>query len=233
MRSALGWVTQVLAWSVILLVAGVLALAVVVPRVSGSTPYTVMTGSMRPDFPPGTLVVVKPVATDDIRAGDVITYQRESGRSTVVTHRVTAIGNRLDGEKVFTTRGDANGAADPAPVREVQVRGRLWYAVPYLGYVNNVLTGRQRQTAVLVVSGALVGYAVFMFVGAVRDRRRKRRPADEAEVRPLVPEVRVPVAGAATTGSAPPLPAGGVLVGLLLLIVLLDLLRPSSPGASS
>lgn len=162
----------------------ILAAAVVVPRLAGATPYTVLTGSMQPDYPPGTLVVVKPAAVDEIGTGDVITYQRESGRATVVTHRVVAVATRSDGEVVLTTKGDANDVVDPVPVREVQVKGRLWYAVPYLGHVNSALNGRQRQVAVLVVSTGLVGYAAFMFVGALRDRRRGRpaAPADDIDI---------------------------------------------------
>ena len=36
------------------------------------------------------------------------------------------------------------------------------------GYVNTALTGSQRQTAVYVVAAALLGYATWMFLGAVR-----------------------------------------------------------------
>lgn len=177
MRSAFGWVVQVLTWLVLLLCVGALTAAVLVPRIFGGTPYTVLTGSMEPGFPPGTLVVVKPVAPDQIRQGDVITFQLESGKSAVVTHRVVGVGTRLDGKKVFTTQGDANDSADLAPVRSVQVRGRLWYSVPFLGYANTALNGGQRQTAVYVASGLLGGYAAMMLIGAVLDRKRTGRRA--------------------------------------------------------
>ncbi|WP_182376577.1 signal peptidase I [Nocardioides sp. WS12] len=177
-RASLGWLGQLVAWLVILGVVVVLAAAVVVPRLAGATPYTVLTGSMQPAYPPGTLVVMKPVPIEEIGTGDVITYQRQSGKSTVVTHRVVAVGTRTDGQQFFTTQGDANNTADAEPVRPVQVKGRLWYAVPYLGYVNSALTGRQRQTAVIGVSTILIGYAAFMFVGSIRDRRRRPVEAD-------------------------------------------------------
>lgn len=173
-RKAVGWFVQGCVWAFVLAVVLVLAVAVVIPRLAGATPFTVLTGSMRPDYPPGTLVVVKPVSFEDIGVGDVITYQLESGKATVVTHRVTAVAAQLDGEVVLTTQGDANNVSDPQAVRDVQVRGRLWYSVPYLGHVNNALTGGQRQAAVLVASVLLVGYAAFMFVGSLRDRRRKK-----------------------------------------------------------
>jgi signal peptidase len=172
-RAALGRVGRVVAWLVILGVAVVLAAAVLVPRLAGATPYTVLTGSMRPHYPPGTLVVVKPVDPRDVRVGDVVTYQLESGKPEVVTHRVVRVATSLDGHTTFTTQGDANDVPDDKAVRPVQVQGRLWYSVPYLGYVNEVLTGRQRQTAVYVVAGGLTAYALYMFAGALHGRFRK------------------------------------------------------------
>jgi signal peptidase len=199
----------VLAWLLILVALASIAAAVLVPRLSGATPYTVLTGSMRPHLPPGTLVVVKPVDPDELQVGDVVTYQLESGESTVVTHRITSVDTRLDGKTVFTTQGDANDVPDPAQVLPVQVRGRLWYAVPYLGYVNNALNGAQRQVAVLVVSTALIGYAAFMFVGAVRDRRRSRTatepepgPTADAETTPQLHPTGVTAGPADSRGNA-------------------------------
>lgn len=174
-RPVLRRVSQVAAWSVILGLVAVVTVAVLVPRAAGGTPYTVLTGSMRPDYPPGTLVVVRPVATEDVRSGDVITYQRESGDATVVTHRVVTVSTSLAGEVTFTTRGDANDAVDPVPVRPVQVKGRLWYAVPHLGRVDQLLTGRQRQTMVYLAAGGLLAYAAYMFTGALRERALRRR----------------------------------------------------------
>lgn len=187
--------SQVVLWLVILTALAAVALAVAVPRIAGGTPYTVLTGSMEPDLPPGTLVVVRPVDTADIAVGDVITFQLESGKPAVSTHRVVGVGTRLDGEQVFTTQGDANGAPDRDPVREVQVQGRLWYSVPYLGHLNSALTGKQRQGAVLVVSALLAAYAAFMFVGSVRDGLRRRRNPRTDEGTADVPETVVVLPG--------------------------------------
>lgn len=171
LRGSLGWSGQVLAWLGILGVAVILTVAVLGPRLSGATPYTVLTGSMRPAYPPGTLVVVKPVDPDRIRVGDVVTYQLESGRPAVATHRVTEITHNLAGETRFTTQGDANESADAAQVCPAQVRGKVWYSVPYLGYVNDAITASQRQWAVLIVAIGLIGYAAAMFVAAFGERR--------------------------------------------------------------
>ncbi len=119
-------------------------------------------------------MVVKPVDGDEIKVGTVITYQRESGKSTVVTHRVVATGFNAKGEVQLQTQGDANDTPDQEWVRPVQVRGETWYSVKYLGYLNNVLNGRERQMAVYVVAALLLGYAAFMLTGSLRERRKER-----------------------------------------------------------
>ncbi len=171
-RARVGWVGQVLSWLVILAVGALLAVAVVVPRIVGATPYTILTGSMRPGLPPGTLVVARPVDVDRIGVGDVITYQLRSGEPTVVTHRVIAQGLDGLGQPIFRTRGDANPSPDQAWVKPVQVKGRLWYAVPRLGRLTLLIGNGQRQIATLLVGGGLAAYAAYMFIGAARDRRK-------------------------------------------------------------
>jgi signal peptidase I len=183
MRATRGRPGQVIAWLVLLGVAVALAAAVFVPRLAGATPYAVLTGSMRPDYPPGTLVVVRPVAAEEVRTGDVITYQLESGKPVVVTHRVVEVRRTVEGEITFLTRGDANDAADGKPVRPVQVKGRAWYAVPHLGRAHNLLSSVERQLAVYVVGGGLVAYAAAMFTGAARDRRRLAASSPREEER--------------------------------------------------
>ena len=168
---------------VMLVAVAAVSLAVLVPRLAGATPYTVLTGSMSPTMPPGTLVVVRPVDPADIEIGSVITYQLKSGDPTVVTHRVVEQGFDGMGELVFRTQGDANDVADPQWVRPVQIGGERWYSVPYLGYVSNVLTGQERQLGVYLAAAGLLGYALLMFAGAVRDKGR--REARESNEEPL------------------------------------------------
>ena len=130
---------SIFSWLVLGLAVAVVGAAVVVPRLTGSTPMTVLTGSMAPSYPPGTLVVVRPVAAEDIAIGDPITYQLRSGEPTVVTHRVVGIGYDGTGERVFSTQGDANESPDAVPVKPVQVRGEVWYAVPWFGTAQHPL----------------------------------------------------------------------------------------------
>ncbi|MGD9960178.1 signal peptidase I [Nocardioides sp.] len=173
LRAALGWCGQVLSWVVILGFTAIITISVLIPRIGGATPYVILTSSMQSAMPPGTLVVAKPVDPETLGVGTVITYQLNSGDPTVVTHRITEVSITSTGEYRFQTKGDANDAADAKLVRPVQVKGERWYYVPYVGYLTNLVTGSQRQVFTMVVVVGLFGYAAWMFLGAVRDRRRK------------------------------------------------------------
>jgi signal peptidase len=173
----LGGALQAAEWMVVALAVGAVLVAVVVPTLFGATPYVVLTGSMSPTMPAGTLVVVKPVGESDIATGDVITFMPKENDPEVVTHRVVGVGFDAGGEAVFRTRGDANPVPDVDMVRGDQVVGEEWYSVPYLGYLTDVLTGWQRAVGVYLVAGALLLYALAMFVGAARDRLRRPREA--------------------------------------------------------
>ncbi|MFT4134891.1 signal peptidase I [Microbacterium sp.] len=161
--------------ALLVLLVGIGVVAIVIPALTGSVALTVRTSSMEPSLPPGTMVVVRPTAIDEIEPGDVLTYQLHSGEPTLVTHRVTQRMLLADGTPVFVTKGDANAQPDLDPVRPVQVRGIVWYAIPYIGWVATVLSGDLRAIVVTVLVCGLLGYAAWMFVSAARDRFAARR----------------------------------------------------------
>lgn len=151
--------------------------AIVVPAATGSTPMTVLTKSMEPTYPPGTLVIVKPLPTEDVSIGDVITYQIASGRPEVVTHRVVSIISTSDGERRFVTQGDNNAVPDALAVQPVQIRGEVWYAIPWIGYVNNLVTPELRSWLVPVIAIGLFAYAGVQLGHWFVARRRRRTPS--------------------------------------------------------
>ncbi|MCE0459555.1 signal peptidase I [Curtobacterium flaccumfaciens] len=163
-----------LSTGLLLLVAALAVVLIVVPKATGSMPLTVLTQSMEPTLPPGTLLVVRPTPIDDIRVGDVVTYQIVSGQPAVVSHRVVSVSSSSDGERTFVLKGDNNAEADPAPVTAVQIRGVVWYSVPEIGIVNQVVNG-SRSWLIPAVAGVLLTYgAVMMAAGFVSAARRRR-----------------------------------------------------------
>jgi signal peptidase len=153
------------------------ALAIVIPAIAGATPLTVLTSSMEPNLPPGTLIVVKPIEITEIVVGDVLTYQIESGKAGVITHRVEAITNSSDGTRTFTLKGDNNDIADELQVLPVQVQGKLWYSIPWVGYVSNFVNGESKPWLVPIAAIVLFIYAGFMITSGIISSIRKHKHA--------------------------------------------------------
>ncbi|GAA4415209.1 hypothetical protein GCM10023169_01310 [Georgenia halophila] len=172
-----------------LLAVGAVALAlalVVVPRVTGWVPLTILSGSMEPTIPVGSQVIVEPVEDNSdvarLQIGDVITFMPKPDDATLVTHRVVTRSVGSDGVVTLTTQGDANDNPDEVDLTTQQVRGVMRYHVPLAGYVAQALDGQQKSIATVALAGGLVLYAGMELLLAGRDRRRARdadRPTGE------------------------------------------------------
>ena len=112
-----------------------LAFALVGVRLLGLQVYTVLSGSMEPEYPVGSLLYVKEVDCHDLQVGDDITFRATD--SIVVTHRITEIVSDAEtpGSLKFRTKGLANASEDANPVPDRKVLGTPVLAVPYLGYL--------------------------------------------------------------------------------------------------
>lgn len=157
---------------VVLVVATVTAIgALLVPRLAGWTSYIVTSGSMEPTFGAGSLVLVAPAGADDIRGGDIITFQAKGG---LTTHRVikAARATNEDGQavQVFTTKGDANEEADPTLLDPRNVVGQARFAIPLAGYAVVFL-----RTPV----GLGLVTALFLAVALTGNSRRSSSSTDE------------------------------------------------------
>ena len=90
---------------------------------------------MSPALHLGDMVVASKVTPDAIREGDIIDFQQGEMR---VIHRVIDIQGSGDSRQ-FITKGDANSIPDLSPVSPEQVRGKVIFAVPKLGWVTLLL----------------------------------------------------------------------------------------------
>ncbi len=173
------WVAvgRILSMSAMLVALFAAVVLIVIPVATGSQSYTILTKSMVQKFPPGTFMVMKPAAFDELKYGDVITFQMYSGRPDVDTHRIVGFGSTQSGEKTLITKGDNNGAIDPEPVRAIQVKGKLFYAVPYVGFVANALGNADRGTWTVLAAAGLIGYGAITVYKSVRKPRGSNDPA--------------------------------------------------------
>lgn len=130
----------------------VIGLAVAILLLCGMKLYCIETGSMEPDYPVGSMVVVERVWFESLNEGDVITYV-VSG-NTVVTHRVVGI----DAEhRLLTTKGDNNAVTDASPVSYENVLGRVNFCVPGCGYAFIFLSTRFGKIMLGIFACGLVG----------------------------------------------------------------------------
>lgn len=100
-------------------------------RLLGFQPLYITSGSMGHVLPKGSLIYVEKVPSEEIQAGDVITYLVSENEH--VTHRVIAVDTDAYGERCYYTKGDANSATDVYPVSAQNVIGIPRVSIPYLG----------------------------------------------------------------------------------------------------
>ena len=104
-------------------------------RLFGLTPYTVISGSMEPSIPVGSLIYVRKTTAGELKVGDPVTYVMQNG--VVVTHRIIEILPDEDNPTVvrYRVKGDANEDPDGDPVHISNVIGKPVFTLPLLGYV--------------------------------------------------------------------------------------------------
>lgn len=90
--------------------------------------FTVISGSMRPKYDIGDVLISKEVKPSTIKVGDTISYLGARGdfRNKVITHEVVGIEKASNGEYLFHAKGLTNLVEDPI-VSENQLYGVVIY----------------------------------------------------------------------------------------------------------
>jgi signal peptidase len=130
----------------------------------------VLTASMSPTYPVGSLLVVGPVDPSEVRAGMAVTFDDPAKPGRLVTHRVVRV--REGDPLFFDTQGDANASPDPFPVPARSIRGRVLWHVPILGYAVDFLGWPRGFILLVVIPAVALG-----LTEALALRRRRRRVA--------------------------------------------------------
>jgi signal peptidase I len=178
---------------VVILLIAALAVLILTSRMNDGTPtvfgyrfYSVLTGSMtgpfKDSFNAGSLILVKPIKPEDIKTGDIITFDRKSTDSKLTTHRVKVVNVDSDGNLSFTTKGDANAVQDSVPVPANIVKGKVIWHIPQAG---DVIRFAQTSTGmiftVFIPAGAIVTYEIYIFYLEHAERKKKKKEASEVK----------------------------------------------------
>jgi signal peptidase len=173
-RTAAGAVRVGWVWGQRALLALAVALFVAIallPRLGLYRPVTVLSGSMRPTFSPGDMVIVTPEPMSAVRVGQVISYKVPTGVHQVETHRIVKI-LRGGAHPVVQTQGDANNWPDPWTAKlEGETAWRLRAVIPHFGYVVNWLRSNTLQKAAMFLAPALLALLFLFEIWAPREQQ--------------------------------------------------------------
>lgn len=185
------------AWNIFLAICVVIAAALAVAfagvRLIGLTPYAVLTGSMEPELPVGSLIFVRSVDPADIQVGDDITFKLQSG--SLATHQVWKVDTAA---QTFYTQGiankdqDGNIMHDGAPVAWSNVVGSPVFCIPYLGYINRFCTTPPGMYILVAAVALVIAVSIVVELANMRPESAKTAPT-----------------AAATAATEAPAPAGG------------------------
>lgn len=96
---------------------------------------TVLTGSMEPTIPKGSVVINQWADQKNLKVGDVITYQHPVDKKIIyITHRIVKI-DKTGLLWRFETKGDANPASDFGLVTQAGTEGKVILIIPLVGYL--------------------------------------------------------------------------------------------------
>lgn len=109
------------------------------PHLFAYRTVTMRSGSMQPFAGPGDILVVRPQPLDDVRPGQVLTFEAPVSGHPVLSHRVVAVERRA-GTVFIRTKGDANTNPDTWTAKlGDSTTWRTVLVVPHVGLLMAVL----------------------------------------------------------------------------------------------
>lgn len=133
-----------------------------VPNIFGYKAFSITTGSMEPVIQINDLIIVKEYEPDEIKQGDIISYQKDE---TIITHRVE---RKIEENSnvYYITKGDDNYILDEQKVEHVDVEGRYILRIPKLGKI--VLIFKNKDIVILVI-------IILIILNYLKNKRNKEK----------------------------------------------------------
>ena len=143
------------------IVAVALAFLISGIRILGFEVFGVLTGSMEPTYPIGSLIYVKSADPDELRVNDVITFSLTPG--VIATHRIVEVVPDADNPSIvrFRTKGDANASVDASLVSGGNIVGKVMFCVPHLGHLASYIQQPPGLYVAILVSGVMIAFIFY------------------------------------------------------------------------
>lgn len=160
--------------STVLLVAVILLLVVIfitritghVPSVFGYSVFRVQTDSMTPFLQVGDVIIDKKVPAEEIKKGDIITYDCLSGdlAGQTITHRVVTDPESRNGTYYYQTQGDREGAPLDDIISYDQVEGKFVNKLPWLNKLYTFFLSPYGLLTFILIIIVLFGYEMISLI---------------------------------------------------------------------
>ena len=134
--------------NLLMLMIVVACLGLAIPRFVGYDAFVVVSGSMEPAIPVGSLVFSKETDPAELQEGDIIVFKTAARGDTPITHRV--VSNDTAAREIIT-KGDANEHQDKSPVTYENVVGKVGMHIPYVGYAASMITSTIGKIIALLI----------------------------------------------------------------------------------
>ena len=142
----------------LLILVILICIPLTLPRLAGFDIYTVVSGSMEPAIPVGSLIYVREEAPANLVEGEVAAYRSDTDAGIIITHRV--VNQVVSGQLI--TKGDANEAEDISPVSYAQVIGKVTLTIPVLG---GIFAAMVTFYGKIVIIAVVLLAAILLYIG--------------------------------------------------------------------
>lgn len=138
--------------------------------------FTVVSGSMEPEYNIGEVLISKEVNPDKIKVGDDVSYLGKSGtfKDKVVTHRVVAIEKDVDGKRIFRTKGLSNLAEDPV-VYEDQLYGVVVHEAKVLSLIYKCVGTPTGMFVFIVIPVLYIVGSEMIYIMLEKEEKRRNK----------------------------------------------------------
>lgn len=162
------YILKSISYIIIILVVA-FAMMMVGVKLFGIQIYTVLSGSMEPEYKVGSLIYVVDTDVNALKENDVITFKITE--NVIATHRIVEVVNDNDNIK-FRTQGDANDFEDEGLVDVENIVGKPVFSIPYLGYVANFM---QTVSGKMITIGiGLLLIIIVVVIDMITDDKKKK-----------------------------------------------------------
>ena len=138
--------------------------------------FIVISESMKPEINSGDILIIKNVNSNEIKEGDIITFERNN---EYITHRIVEI-RQTDNTKVYITKGDNNLVNDNEEVYFENIKGIRIAQIPYIGLL--IMKIPEQKYVIIILLILILLYKRAQNIDNRKKERRKKKKIEDGKI---------------------------------------------------